>query len=97
MRHSSKEWRWTLIRGWVGDRTSLGSVGLAAGVLIDTSDRRNTLEQRMRLQRLEGIANLAGGIAHDLNNVLSPTLMAVELFSAGPVEESNCELLRIVQ
>ena len=33
----------------------------------------------LRSQRMESIGTLAGGIAHDLNNVLSPILMAVGL------------------
>jgi PAS domain S-box-containing protein len=38
------------------------------------------LEARLlRAQRLESIGTLAGGLAHDLNNVLAPILMAVHL------------------
>ncbi len=33
----------------------------------------------MRSQRMESIGTLAGGIAHDLNNVLTPILMSIEL------------------
>jgi len=40
-------------------------------------------EQAMRAHRLESIGVLAGGIAHDLNNVLSPILMACDLLESG--------------
>jgi PAS domain S-box-containing protein len=33
----------------------------------------------LRAQRMESIGTLAGGIAHDLNNVLTPIIMSIEL------------------
>jgi PAS domain S-box-containing protein len=35
--------------------------------------------QYLRAQRMESIGTLAGGIAHDLNNVLAPIMMSIEL------------------
>src|SRR6266850_1675192 len=41
---------------------------------------RSLLEaQFLRSQRMESLGSLAGGIAHDLNNVLSPIVMGVEI------------------
>jgi PAS domain S-box-containing protein len=40
-------------------------------------------EQYLRSQRMESIGTLAGGIAHDLNNVLAPIMMAIELLKQG--------------
>lgn len=36
-------------------------------------------QQFLRAQRMESIGTLAGGIAHDLNNVLAPILMSIDL------------------
>src|ERR1700685_4085629 len=33
----------------------------------------------MRTHRMESLGTLAGGIAHDLNNVLTPVMMSIEL------------------
>ena len=46
------------------------------GVGTDISEKKKLQEQFLRAQRLEGIGMLAAGIAHDLNNVLTPILMA---------------------
>src|SRR5438093_7079413 len=37
------------------------------------------LEQILRAQRMHTLGTLAGGIAHDLNNVLAPIAMGLEL------------------
>ncbi|MCC5807441.1 MAG: response regulator [Opitutales bacterium] len=49
-------------------------------VLMDDITERRSLEQQfLRAQRMESIGTLAGGMAHDLNNILSPILMSVDL------------------
>jgi PAS domain S-box-containing protein len=45
----------------------------------DITEKRRIEAQSMRAQRLESIGTLAGGIAHDLNNVLAPILMSISL------------------
>ncbi len=42
----------------------------------DITDRKRLEEQFLRSQRMEGIGLLASGIAHDLNNMLAPILLA---------------------
>lgn len=65
---------------------SVTESGEVLGYLCITRDvttlRRQDREQR-RSQRLESIGTLAGGIAHDLNNLLSPILMGAKLLSSG--------------
>lgn len=45
----------------------------------DITERKNIEAQLFRTQRMESIGTLAGGIAHDLNNVLAPILMGLQL------------------
>ncbi len=49
-------------------------------VATDVTEHKKLEQQLLRTQRLESLGTLAGGIAHDLNNVLSPIVMALELF-----------------
>jgi PAS domain S-box-containing protein len=60
-------------------QVTVGGKKLFTVILRDVSDR-NELEARfLRAQRLESVGTLVSGIAHDLNNVLTPILMAMRL------------------
>jgi PAS domain S-box-containing protein len=62
-------------------------------VINDITERRKIEAQLLRTQRMESIGTLAAGIAHDLNNVLSPMLMAVELLKARLSDLPNRRVL----
>jgi two-component system, cell cycle sensor histidine kinase and response regulator CckA len=47
----------------------------------DITELRNFEIQLRRSQRMESLGRLAGGIAHDLNNVLAPILMAIQILN----------------
>ncbi len=49
-------------------------------VTTDVTEYKKLENQLLRAQRLESLGTLASGIAHDLNNVLSPIVMALQLF-----------------
>ena len=62
------------------------------GVLVEINDTTaRELNQRLELraQRVESIGTLSGGVAHDLNNLLAPILMGIELLRARNPESSN--------
>lgn len=48
-------------------------------ILTDVTERKKLENQFLRVQRMESLGTLAGGIAHDLNNVLAPIRMSIEL------------------
>lgn len=54
------------------------------GGMQDLTESRRLESQYLRAQRMESIGTLAGGIAHDLNNVLTPIMMSIELLEPDP-------------
>ena len=81
------ESRWTLVRD---------EAGRPASVLVintDITERTKLEHQFLRAQRLESIGTLAGGIAHDLNNVLTPIMVSIDMLREG---ERNRERLAIL-
>ncbi|WP_052049808.1 hybrid sensor histidine kinase/response regulator [Leptolyngbya sp. KIOST-1] len=49
------------------------------GIHMDITDKKQLEAQFLRSQRLESLGTLASGIAHDLNNILTPILLVVQL------------------
>lgn len=67
------------------------------GIARDVTEKNKLEAQFLRSQRLENIGRLAGGIAHDLNNVLSPILMAVPVLRDEVKNEYSRSLLDSVE
>lgn len=63
----------------------------------DITERKNLLRQFLRAQRLESIGTLAGGIAHDLNNVLAPITMAIGLLRPMIRDERGHGILDVIE
>jgi PAS domain S-box-containing protein len=57
--------------------------------MVDITERKKSLTQIERSQRLESIGVLAGGIAHDLNNALAPIHLGIGLFSKNLATEDR--------
>lgn len=69
---------------WIAIQSSLffdsaGQPLRLLGIHIDITEKKHLEEQFLRAQRLESLGTLASGIAHDLNNILTPILLAVQL------------------
>ncbi|MBL8151045.1 MAG: PAS domain S-box protein [Blastocatellia bacterium] len=63
----------------------------------DVTEKRRLESQILRAQRMESIGILASGIAHDLNNVLSPILMSVQLLKRKLQDSTNQKMLSTVE
>jgi len=83
--------RWTLLRDDRGKAKSVLTIN------TDITEKKKLEAQFYRAQRLESIGTLAGGIAHDLNNVLGPIIMAVDLFKMKMTSPQDQELIETVE
>jgi two-component system cell cycle sensor histidine kinase/response regulator CckA len=85
------ETRWTLVRD------ASGSAHAVLVIDTDITEKKALQAQFLRAQRLESIGTLAGGIAHDLNNVLSPILMAADILARKPADERSQRMLATIE
>lgn len=100
LRHKTKsgksievESRWTLVRDEDDEPKSIFIVN------TDVSDKKYAEKQLMHAQRMESLGTLAGGIAHDLNNVLQPILMSLQLLRSaiGSGDKANLQWIDILE
>ncbi|MEQ2006851.1 MAG: PAS domain S-box protein [Limisphaerales bacterium] len=63
----------------------------------DITEKKLLEAKFLRAQRLEGLGALAGGVAHDLNNVLAPILMASELLKTQATDPRTRDLLGMIE
>jgi PAS domain S-box-containing protein len=64
--------------------------------VLDLSERKKLEQQFLRAQRMESIGTLAGGIAHDLNNILAPILLSVALLKEESRSTETREILETI-
>ena len=85
------ESRWTLVRDEKGQPKSILVIN------TDVTEKKRMESQFLRAQRMESIGTLAGGIAHDLNNVLSPILMAIDMLQLRTTDEASRKWLDVLR
>lgn len=83
--------RWTLVRDTAGAPKSVLVIN------TDITERYNLEQQLLRSQRMESIGTLAGGIAHDLNNMLAPIVMGVGLLRQITPHEEFAPILQTIE
>jgi PAS domain S-box-containing protein len=83
--------RWTLVRD---------DLGVPKSTLIintDVTEKRELEQQFLRTQRMESIGTLAGGIAHDLNNLLAPILLAIDLLEQNATDDRTLRTIGLIE
>ncbi|MEH2259265.1 hybrid sensor histidine kinase/response regulator [Nostoc sp.] len=85
--------RWSLVCDEQGKPKSILTVD------TDITEKKHLEAQLFRAQRLESIGTLASGIAHDLNNILTPILAGAQLLSLKfpDADERTRHLLEILE
>ena len=73
-----------------------GAIAYWVAVQRDMTEKRQLEAQLLHAQRLEGIGMLASGIAHDLNNVLSPILLGAECLPTTVTDAASLELIELM-
>ncbi|GAA6621465.1 PAS domain S-box protein [Scytonema sp. NUACC26] len=85
------ESRWTLVRDENGNSKSILTVD------TDITEKKQLQTQFLRAQRLESLGTLASGIAHDLNNILSPILLSAQILQIKLGNEQHHQLLETLE
>jgi two-component system cell cycle sensor histidine kinase/response regulator CckA len=85
------ESRWSLVRDNDGNPKSILVIN------TDVTEKRQIEAQFLRTQRIETIGALAGGIAHDLNNALTPVLVALQVSHDEVTSVETKKLVTIAQ
>ncbi len=65
--------------------------------LLDITEKNKLEEQFLRAQRMESIGTLASGIAHDINNVLLPILLSLDLLKQKFPDVESQKLIDILE
>lgn len=85
------ESRWTLVR------SDKGVPDYYLVTNTDITEQKRAEEHLFRAQRMESIGTLAGGVAHDLNNILSPIIMGIDMMQLNSVDEETGRWLAIMK
>jgi PAS domain S-box-containing protein len=83
--------RWTLVRDELAAPKSILIIN------TDATEQKKLETHLLRAQRLESIGTLASGVAHDLNNILSPILMCAEVLKGNPMREDLLALVSMIE
>lgn len=84
------EGHWTLVRNVEGKPKSILAIN------TDITEKKKLEAQYLRAQRLKSIGTLASGIAHDLNNILSPIMMGAQMLQMKLHDDQSQRLLGLM-
>lgn len=90
-RHMLMQGRWSMVRDLAGEPRAI------LAIHTDVTERRAQRERELRTQRLESIGTMVGGLAHDLNNILHPVSMSLQLLPSETLDTQARQILETVR
>ena len=97
-RHVTKDGRELLVESrWTSMSEGEGKTPLFLLINTDITAKKKLEKQFLRAQRMESIGTLAGGIAHDINNILSPILTSVQLLKLTTKDKDASRILSLLE
>lgn len=88
-----------VLRQWLVCKFPLkrrGDVQLGC-IAMDMTEQKLLEQKFLRAQRMESLGTLAGGIAHDLNNVLLPVSLGVEVLRENITDPEDLDVLAMME
>jgi PAS domain S-box-containing protein len=85
------ESRWSLVQDDYGRPKSILTIN------TDITDKKIIEQQFLRAQRLESVGTMASGLLHDLNNILTPIILAVPFMKEKLKDETSQDILRTLE
>lgn len=85
------ESRWTLMHDSEGKPKSILVIN------TDITEKKKLEAQFLRAQRMESIGTLASGIAHDINNVLTPIMLSLQLLKEKFMDDGSQKLINTLE
>ena len=79
----------------ITDRT--GAITHYLALKEDITEHKLLTEQFLRAQRIENIGRLASGVAHDINNILAPIMLASTMLDEELPEDTHRQLVLTIQ
>ncbi len=83
--------RWTLINNVEGQPNSILTVN------TNITEKKQLEAQFLQAQRMESLGTLASGIAHDLNNTLTPMMMIIQLLETKLLGGQSREWISLLE
>jgi two-component system, cell cycle sensor histidine kinase and response regulator CckA len=78
-------------------RDDTGNVIGMVGTVQDITEAKRLEAEFLRAQRMDSIGALASGLAHDLNNALSPILMGIQLIRSKTQDPDSKKMLAAME